>query len=325
MTNFAFDIKYKKEFFEIMINRTLIRIKIVQLIYSFYQNGGKDIATAEKELIFSLSKAYDLYNFLLQLIIDVTKYADEQLQDLIELNKITHNNEVVSTKFVDNRFVKQLAENHQLNEFNADHKRTWMNDIDYLKKLLEQIQKSETYVNYMNSDDDSYDADKELWRKIYKSIIMKDVDIDDVLEDKSLYWNDDKEIVDTFVLKTIKKFDPNNKDKQELIPEYKDENDREFAIKLFRSTIINDETYRRLIEQNVRNWEFDRLAFMDVVIMQIAIAEIMGFDLIPTKVSINEYVDIARYYSTPKSPAYVNGILDTVVKKLKRERLIIKD
>lgn len=308
-----------------MINRTLIRLKILQLVYSFYQNGGKDIATAEKELIFSLSKAYDLYNFLLQLIIDVTKYADEQLQDKIELNKITHKDEVISTKFVDNRFVKQLADNRQLFEFNDVHKRSWMDDIDFLKKLLEKIQASDAYINYMNSDEDSYEADKELWRKIYKSIIMKDEYIDDVLEDKSLYWNDDKEIVDTFVIKTIKKFDEKNKDKQELIPEYKDENDRDFALRLFRSAIINDETYRRLIEQNVRNWEFDRLAFMDVIIMQIAIAEIIGFELIPTKVSINEYVDIARYYSTPKSPAYVNGILDTVVKKLKRDRIIIKE
>ena len=315
----------KKEFFEIMINRTLIRLKIVQLVYSFYQNGGKDIATAEKELIFSLSKAYDLYNFLLQLIIDVTKYADEQLQDKIELNKITHNDEVVNTRFVDNRFVKQLADNRQLFEFNDVHKRTWMDDIDFLKKLLEKIQASEAYIYYMNSDEDSYDADKELWRKIYKSIIMKDEYIDEVLEDKSLYWNDDKEIVDTFVIKTIKKFEEKNKDKQELVPEYKDENDRDFAIRLFRASLINDETYRRLIEQNVRNWEFDRLAFMDVIIMQIAIAEIIGFELIPTKVSINEYVDIARYYSTPKSPAYVNGILDTVVRKLKRDRLIIKE
>ena len=284
-----------------MINRTLIRLKIVQLIYSFYQNGGKDIKTAEKELMFSLSKAYDLYNYLLLLLVELTKYENEQIEQQEELNKIAHKEEAVSHRFVNNRFVKQLADNKQLLEYVDSQKRTWLNDVD------------------------DYSTDREFWRKIYKSIIMKDDRLSEVLEDKSLYWNDDREIVDTFVLKTIKRFEEENKENQELLPEYKDEEDREFAVKLFRATILNDEDHRRLIAQCVKNWEFDRLAFMDVVIMQIAIAEILGFVQIPTVVSINEYVDIAKYYSTPKSAAYVNGILDAVVKRLKREKLIIKD
>ncbi len=308
-----------------MINRTLIRLKIVQLIYSFYQNGGKDIKTAEKELLFSLSKAYDLYNFLLLLMVDATKYAAEQIENQEELNRIAHKEDVISHKFIDNRFVKQLACNEQLMEYAENQKRTWMNDADYLRKLLADIYASETYINYMNSKEDDYKSDKELWRKIYKSIIMKDERITDVLEDKSLYWNDDKEIVDTFVVKTIKRFEEENKQKQPLLPEYKDEEDREYAIKLFRSTILNDEDHRRLIAQSIKNWEFDRLAFMDVIIMQIAIAEIMAFPLIPTAVSINEFVEIAKFYSTPKSPSYVNGILDAVVKRLKREKIIIKN
>ena len=308
-----------------MINRTLIRLKIVQLIYSFYQNGGKDIKTAEKELMFSLSKAYDLYNYLLLLLVELTKYESEQIEQQEELNKIAHKEEAASHRFVNNRFVKQLADNKQLLEYVDSQKRTWLNDADYLKKLLADIKASDTYADYMVNEVDDYSTDREFWRKIYKSIIMKDDRLSEVLEDKSLYWNDDREIVDTFVLKTIKRFEEENKENQELLPEYKDEEDREFAVKLFRTTILNDEDHRRLIAQCVKNWEFDRLAFMDVVIMQIAIAEILGFVQIPTVVSINEYVDIAKYYSTPKSAAYVNGILDAVVKRLKREKLIIKD
>ena len=308
-----------------MINRTLIRLKIVQLIYSFYQNGGKAIKTAEKELMFSLSKAYDLYNYLLLLLVELTKYESEQIEQQEELNKIAHKEEAVSHRFVNNRFVKQLADNKQLLEYVDSQKRTWLNDADYLKKLLADIKASGTYADYMVNEVDDYSTDREFWRKIYKSIIMKDDRLSEVLEDKSLYWNDDREIVDTFVLKTIKRFEEENKENQELLPEYKDEEDREFAVKLFRTTILNDEDHRRLIAQCVKNWEFDRLAFMDVVIMQIAIAEILGFVQIPTVVSINEYVDIAKYYSTPKSAAYVNGILDAVVKRLKREKLIIKD
>ena len=308
-----------------MINRTLIRLKIVQLIYSFYQNGGKDINTAEKELLFSLSKAYDLYNYLLLLMVDTTKYAAELIENQEELNKIAHKEEKISHKFVENRFIKQLSVNQQLLEYLDAQNRTWMNDTDYLKKLLQNIYSSETYKDYMNNETDDYITDKELWRKLYKSIIMKDERIQDVLEDKSLYWNDDKEIVDTFVIKTIKRFEEQNKQHQQLLPEYKDDEDREYAIKLFRSTILNDEDHRRLIAQSVKNWEFDRLAFMDVVIMQIAIAEILYFPLIPTAVTINEFVEIAKYYSTPKSASYVNGILDAVVKKLKKENIILKN
>ena len=308
-----------------MINRELIRIKVVQLTYAYYQNGSKNIDSAEKELMFSLSKAYDLYNYLLLLLVELTKYENEQIEQQEELNKIAHKEEAVSHRFVNNRFVKQLADNKQLLEYVDSQKRTWLNDADYLKKLLADIKASDTYADYMVNEVDDYSTDREFWRKIYKSIIMKDDRLSEVLEDKSLYWNDDREIVDTFVLKTIKRFEEENKENQELLPEYKDEEDREFAVKLFRATILNDEDHRRLIAQCVKNWEFDRLAFMDVVIMQIAIAEILGFVQIPTVVSINEYVDIAKYYSTPKSAAYVNGILDAVVKRLKREKLIIKD
>ena len=231
----------------------------------------------------------------------------------------------MSNKFVDNRFVKQLRNNTQLVEFSQNQKRTWLNDSDYLKKLIADIKQTDTYNNYINSDVDDYSSDREFWRKIYKSIISKDTKIDEVLEDKSLYWNDDKEIVDTFVLKTIKRFQEEAGDKQELLEEYKDDEDREYALKLFRATIINDYEYRQYIAQSVKNWEFDRLAFMDVVIMQIAIAEFMNFVQIPTAVTINEYVDIAKYYSTPHSASYVNGILDAVLKRLRKEKLVIKN
>lgn len=302
-----------------MINRTLIRLKIVQLMYSYYQNGGKNVDTAEKELLFSLSKAYDLYNYLLMLMVAVTRYALEQVERQEHLNNVTHNDAVVSHRFVDNKFIMQLEVNKQLNEFKENQKKTWANDEDYIKKLYADIVASEYYKEYMEREQTDYLLDRDVWRKIYKNIIMKDERIDAVLEDQSLYWNDDKEIVDTFVLKTIKRFDEKNGADQPLMPEYKDDEDRDFAVRLFRRTILNDEYYRSLISQSVKNWEFSRLAYMDVVIMQIAMAEILSFPGIPVSVSINEYVEIAKYYSTPKSGGYINGIIDNVVKRLKAE------
>ncbi len=307
-----------------MINRTLIRLKIVQLMYSYYQNGGKNVDTAEKELLFSLSKAYDLYNYLLMLITAVTKHALEQVERQERNNKIAHCDQVVNRRFAENKFALQLEQNKHLNEFKETNKKTWENDKDYIKDLYNRIVATDFYESYMSDEDSDYKADREIWRKIYKNIIMKDERLDEVLEDQSLYWNDDKEIVDTFVLKTIKRFEEENGTNQELMPEYKDIEDREFAVRLFRRSILNDEYYRNLISQNIKNWEFNRLAFMDVIIMQIAIAEILSFPAIPTSVTINEYVEIAKYYSTAKSGSYVNGILDTIVKKLKADNKLMK-
>ena len=152
--------------------------------------------------------------------------------------------------------------------------------------------------------------------KIYRTLIQSNEDLDAILEEKSLYWNDDKEIVDTFVIKTIKRFDPANKANQELLPEFKDEEDRDFAVKLFRATILNADSYQRYMSETSRNWDFSRLAYMDVVIMQIAIAEMLTFPNIPLSVTINEYVELAKLYSTPRSGGYINGMLDAIARYL---------
>ena len=308
-----------------MINRVLIRLKIVQIVYAYYQNGGKNLDTAEKELFFSLSKAYDLYNYLLLLMGEVTKQANKRLN--AAKNKLVPTKEELfpNTKFVENRFIAQLEVNKQLLEFSNNQKKTWENEADFVKTLCDKILESDIYKEYMASETSSYEEDRELWRKLYKNIIFNNIELDQVLEDQSLYWNDDKEIVDTFVLKTIKRFDEKNGAKQELLPEFKDEEDQDFARRLFRRTILNADYYRHLISENTKNWDLDRVAFMDVVIMQIALAEILSFPNIPVSVSLNEYVEIAKLYSTPKSGGFINGTLDGIVNSLKKENKLTKN
>ena len=307
-----------------MINRVLIRLKIVQIVYAYYQNGGKNLDTAEKELFFSLSKAYDMYNYLLLLMVEVTKQA-ERKQSAAKSKLLPTAEELYpNTKFVDNRFIAQLEVNKQLLEFSETQKKTWENESEFVKSLCEKIMDSDMYKEYMASETSSYEEDRELWRKIYKRIIFNNPELDQVLEDQSLYWNDDKEIVDTFVLKTIKRFDEKNGAKQELLPEFKDEEDQDFARRLFRRTILNADYYRHLISENTRNWDLDRVAFMDVIIMQIALAEILSFPNIPVSVSLNEYVEIAKLYSTPKSGSFINGTLDGIVNVLKEENKLNK-
>lgn len=298
-----------------MINRKLIRVKIVQLTYAYYQNGHHNMDTAEKELLFSLSKAYDLYNYLLGLIVAITQ-EERRRVDIATRRAERVGTETPSQRFAFNKFATQLEENKQLNLFMEDKKMSWENDVEAVRKLCDQIERSPLYQEYMMSDAEDYETDRELWRRIYRTLIQGNEDLDAILEEKSLYWNDDKEIVDTFVLKTIKRFDPANKADQELLPEYDDTEDREYALKLFRSTILNADTYQRYMSETSRNWNFSRLAYMDVVLMQIAIAEMLTFPNIPISVTINEYVDLAKLYSTPKSGGYINGMLDAIARHL---------
>ena len=302
-----------------MINRELIRIKIVQLTYAYYQNGNKNMDSAEKELLFSLSKAYDLYNYLLLLIVAVSREERRRVEIAMQRAE-REGTELPSQKFVFNKFAVQLEDNKMLNTFVENQKLTWTDDIEFVRKLCNQIEESLAYREYMADPEDSYEADREVWRKIYRQLIVDNDDLKSLLEEKSLYWNDDKEVVDTFVLKTIKRFDPKNNSMQELLPEYKDEEDKDFARKLYRATILNADTYQRYS----RNWDFSRLAYMDVVIMQIAIAEMLTFPNVPVSVTINEYVDLAKLYSTQKSGAYINGMLDSIARYLVRTGKMLK-
>ena len=263
-----------------MINREIIRIKIVQLTYAYYQNGNKNIDTAEKELFFSLSKAYDLYNYLLALIVAVTKEAGRRLE-VAQARARREGQPEPSQKFVFNRFALQLEENKALADFLSTQKFTWDDVASTIGQLFETIESSEIYKEYMESKEDDY-------------------------------------------LKTIKRFKEQNGAKEELLPEWDSDEEKEYARKLFRAAILNDAQYQRFMSEASRNWDFSRLAYMDVIIMQIAIAEIMTFPNIPISVSINEYVEIAKLYSTRKSGGYINGMLDAIARNLIQTGRLLK-
>ena len=308
-----------------MINRVLIRLKIIQLIYAFYQNGNKNIDAAEKELLFSLSKAYDLYNYLLALMVAIKDYAQRRIEVGKNKRIQTEEDKNPNTRFVDNMFIAQLETNKQLNEFITNQKRNWIDDDEaFVKEIYDQIIESNLYKLYMVEENPTYETDREFWRKLYKTFIYNNDSLDQLLEEQRLYWNDDKEIVDTFVMKTIKRFDLKNGTDQELLPEYKDEEDLEFARRLFRSSIMNADEYRHLINESIKNWDIKRVAFMDMMIMQCAIAELMNFPNIPINVTMNEYLEIAKFYSTPKSTGFINGTLDAIIKRLQKQSMLAK-
>lgn len=298
-----------------MINRELIRLKAVQLTYAYFQNGNNNLENAEKEMLFSLSKAYHMYNYLLQLIVALTNMARKRYEVAVA-RATREGKELPSARFVNNRFALLLENNKMLLKFYEEQNHVWSDSIEFVSKLMTQIEQSDIYNEYIASAEDNFEADREVWRKIYRQFVQDNPDIDGVLEEVSLYWNDDKEIVDTFVLKTIKRFTEDSTEDQELLPEFKDEEDREFARKLFRASILNMEQYQGYMSEASRNWDFSRLAYMDVIIMQLAIAEMLNFPEIPVSVTINEYVDLAKLYSTPRSGGYINGMLDAIARHL---------
>ena len=308
-----------------MINRILIRIKVLQIVYSYYQNGNGDRKVAENELLFSLQKSYDLYYYFLLLIIEVTN-LQRRILDTRKCKYMPTDEELnPNTRFVDNRFVAQLAENDTLKKYVDEQGLSWSHDEEFVKNVLDTILSSEIYAEYLKNEEDSYETDREFWRQIFKKVICGNEMIEEYLEDKSIYWNDDIEIVETFALKTIKKFEEKKGSKQALLPMFKDLEDKAFAIKLFRQSLLKGKEYRERIDKHMKNWETERIANMDLIIMQVALAEILSFPTIPINVTLNEYIDAAKYYSTPKSGTFINGILDSIVNELKKEKLLLKD
>ena len=299
-----------------MINRELIRLKVVQLAYAYFENGSSKLDAAEKELFYSLSKSYDLYMYMLELMVEIQRIAERAVDTQRNRLRRLGRDATPNTRFIDNRFIQQLQSNAQLRDFRENQKKTWSDEEDFVRRLYNQITESDIYKDWMaGREPTTYEQERQLWRDIYRHLIIDNESLEQLLEDKSLYWNDDRFIVDGFVLKTIKRFDPKNGSTQELMPEFRDEEDREFAKRLFRATILGREHYKGLIAQFLRGWDIDRLAFMDLIIMQTAMAEIFTFSQIPVTVSINEYVEIAKMYSTPRSGAYINVLLDTICRK----------
>lgn len=327
----TFDIRKKRlilqlvtfSFFK-MINRVLIRIRVVQILFAAYQGDNRDLKKAENDLLFSLQKSYDLYFYLLLLMTELTDAFAHRID--VKKSKLLPSQEDINPNIQlrENSFIAQLKTNKQMTDYLNDRPMSWNENDSFIRNLLEKILDSDIYAEYLNNQTRTYELDREFWRKVFKQIICNTEELYALLEDESLFWNDDIEIVESFVLKTIKRFNQEEGIDQELLPMFKDDSDKEFAVKLLRESMLNAKEYRALIDKYTKNWESERIAIMDMIIMQIAIAELLNFPSIPVNVTMNEYIDIAKAYSTNKSAAFINGILDSIVKELQASGRIIK-
>ena len=308
-----------------MINRELIRIKLVQVLYAYLQKGTHNPDVAEKELLLSLDKAYDLYNYLLMLMVEVGRMS-VRMQEMRQSRSRKINDGIVwSRKFVNNRFILQLESNRQLRDYCDEHALSWADQEDFVRSLYNKVEECDFYQEYMASKTSSYDEDREVWRLIYRRLIVDNDELADILEDMNVYWNDDKTIVDSFVLKTINRFKEDSTAGEPLMPEFKTDVDRNFATKLLYRALVGQEHFLNLIASSTRKWELGRIALMDRIILQLGLAEITSFPNIPISVSINEYVEIAKMYGTPKSGKYINATLDTIARTLVEEGKLVKE
>ena len=276
-----------------------------------YNDTESSYANAKRSLNESLEKAYELYHALLILPVYLTDMEMERIEAAKNKYCPTDAELNPNLRFVDNMYVAAIRENHDMDEYLKKHPFSWETDYYMLKDLLDKIKESEAYRQYMEDDEPTFAKDCEFWRTTLRTVVFPSDSLAEAMEQRSVYWNDDLAIMGTFVLKTIKHFAGAQSGNVELLPIYKDEEDSKFGPELFLSAIKHRDTYRGYIDKfiNGSNWDPERLAFMDIVILITAITELLKFPSIPMAVTMNEYVEIANYYSTLRSGQFVNGVL----------------
>ena len=307
-----------------MISRRIIRTKVLQVLYAYYSSEEKSINNTEKELFFCIQKAYDLYHYLFELVIEIADYAENRIEIKKNKHQPSYDDLNPNTKFITNQVIGQLRNNRQLNKYVDQKKLSWKDNPELIKELYLLMTDSEMYEMYMADPVPSYHDDRKFIEKLFSKVILLSEDLYVVLEEKSIYWNDDVDFVVSMIVKTLKRFNELSDADQKLMPMFKDQEDKDFTKDLLRKAIINHDELRDLIKEHSKNWDVDRIAFMDILIMQLAITEFLYFPSIPTKVSLNEYIELSKYYSTEKSRNFINGILDKTLKDLKRSDKIVK-
>ena len=309
-----------------MINRVLIRTKVVQNLYSYVlTRPERTLGDALKDLDKCLDKTYELYHYLMRLPVELTHIQEMRLDEARNKYMPTEEELNPNMKFVNNRLVKALADDEQLKQYASEHTITWTDDPIFLRLILDKIIKSDLYADYMADEEDSMTADCLLWQQLLKQVIQYDENMCDAVEQRSLFWTeDDLELTVQFVCKTFRRIAEGDTDV--VMPMFKDKEDSEFGKELFKSTVTLMPENNALIDELVQEsrWDKDRIVMMDRIIMCTALAEALTFEKIPTAVTLNEYIELAKNFSTPASGKFVNGILNNAIKQLKREGKIVK-
>lgn len=297
----------------------------MQALYAFFTHDGEStINKSEKELHFSIQKTHDLYHYLLILIIDLVDFANSRMELAMQKRIPTYEDLHPNLKFIHNKVIEQIRTNDNLRKYLQEHKLSWINYPELIRGLYNEVIESPEYVNYIETSESSYAEDKNFVCLIFTKIMTRYEPLYANLEEQSIYWNDEIDYIIGIIIKTLKKFKEEDGENSKLMPLFKSTSDEDFSKILLRKVILNHKEYREMIEKYSKNWDIDRIAFVDILLMQMAIAEVIEIQSIPIKVTLNEYLELSKFYSTPKSNVFINGILDKIIIQLKEENKINK-
>ena len=306
-----------------MLNRRHIRIKVLQAFYAFFQSNNEDVLKGEKELFHSIEKIYDLYIFILLLLPSLKRQASLQIDEAKRSAFLRQDIHILKTGFVNNQLIDLLEQSKVLQKISADRKINWEGDVenDLTKKIFKEIYSTDNYKNLLDNQSPSFNDDKDALVQLYKKEICNQEKLHHFFDEKSIYWQDDLDHVSSMILKTLKSI---SKDQElEILPLWK-EDEYEFTQNLFRKAVLQKEENDAVLQNYSKNWEKERLATMDSLLMNLAMTEALEFSSIPIKVTLNEYIEISKFYSTPKSNSFINGILDRIFEDYKKDGKLVK-
>ena len=310
-----------------MLNRRHLRIKALQILYAFYQTENAEYGKFEKELFASIEKMYDLYIYFLLIFEKLGDFSEERIEERKLRKRPSDEDLNPNRKFADNRIIQILKINNELKGKSEFRKINWDSAVktDLLKKMFLAISESEIYDTYMNNGEDTFVDDKAFLTELFKTEIANFGLLHDFLENETIYWQDDIDLVCSMVMKTIRNFNESDDEHVSILPLFKDEEDEvRFVQCLMRNIVDSDEENNVLIDKLTKNWDLERIAKMDIIILKMAITELTVFPSIPVKVTLNEYIEIAKFYSSPQSKVFINGVLDKSIIVLNKEGKIKK-
>ena len=312
-----------------MINRTLVRTKVLQTLFAYYKDGDKTPLTARKELLNSFSSTYSLYMTMLAFADELVTYAEEQIAENKQRAIITHQEYVPNYRFVQNKVSRDLFNNRRLRNYIEENHLRWDTGMNGVIAIYKQLLQAPFYQDYMQLESPTYEDDKMLWRKIYGTLLIGNEDLYSALDEMEVSldqhgWTIDIDQILTYIVKTIKLFKEENGDEQPLLEMFDSEEELAFAKDLLRLTIENADEYRALIAKSLHNWDAERVAYMDQIILLVAISEIVNFNNIALEISMNEYIELSKEYSSDKSYQFINGVLNNVVKELQKDNILFK-
>jgi N utilization substance protein B len=297
----------------------------MQALFAYQRSEGAELAVGEKLLKQSLDKIYELYVHHLSLLTEMHTFAARQIEEGRDKMMPTEEDLNPNLRFVENRVLNQLKNNPQLEKHISARKINWADQKELIRRIFTAFKESEDYLSYMNGDEPTYKDERKIIYRLYEEFIVTNEHLNSLFEEKSILWVNDFEQVTEMVVRTISSFKQDVDFGGALPSIYKDaEEDKEFVISLFRKTATHNAEYQKMIEEKLENWDLDRIASTDILLMKMALCEFLNISSIPTRVTMNEYIEISKEYSTPKSKVFINGILDKLLAELKAKGKIKK-